>query len=379
MKTSSPFFCLLIAGLAAACAGVPNPQHDVLETASSEHPHRFPSDAYIKSLLQEAIPNGCSCGLLVGIVDPDGTQRVIAYGDDGLDGKPLDAQSVLEIGSLTKVFTGVLLADMVRRGEVGLMDPVERLLPPGTSVPSRSGKKITLLDLATHTSGLPAMPNNFPTGDAVKAYGGYTVEEIYEFLATHELRREPGEVYEYSNLLSILGHALASEAGMPYGALLRERVLSPLDMQDTGITLTPNMERRMTRGHSAAGDPAPYFEAPAFGPSGGLRSTMADMLRFAAANLTDAETAVHLALRDARRPYKLVNDSEESVGLAWGTDSQGMMAGHSGGTFGYSSFINIDTRARRAIVVMANFAGRDATRIGVHLLEPENYSRRQSR
>jgi serine-type D-Ala-D-Ala carboxypeptidase/endopeptidase len=282
---------------------------------------------------------------------------------------------VLEIGSLTKVFTGVLLADMARRGEVTLTEPVARLLPPGVQVPSRGGKEITLLDLATHASGLPVMPDNFPQGNGARAYAEYTVEQMYDFVSSYELLRDPGEAQEYSNLLSLLGHALALRAGMPYEALLRERVLGPLGMENTAITLTPQMERRLTRGHTGLGNPAPNFVAPAFGPSGGLKSTIDDMLDFAAANLVQEGTSVHAALRDAHQPHQPIGGSGEYWGLAWGVGEQGTMVGHTGGTFGYGSYISIDLKVRRAIVVMTSFTGVDATQLGVYLLDPSASSK----
>jgi serine-type D-Ala-D-Ala carboxypeptidase/endopeptidase len=360
------YFLLLTTTLLNACASPP---------AAVALQDRFPSDVYIQALLEDIVPGPRTGGVIVGVVEPDGSRRVIAYGDSRSNGGPLGAESVLEIGSLTKVFTGVLLADMVRRGQVELTEPVARLLPPGVRVPSRGGKEITLLDLATHTSGLPVMPGNFPEGNAAKAYAEYTVEQMYDFLSSYELPRDPGEAQEYSNFLSLLGHALALRAGKPYEAMLRERVLSPLGMEHTAITLMPEMERRLTRGHTGLGNSAPYFVAPAFAPSGGLKSTINDMLNFASANLVQDGTPIHAALRDARQPHRPIDDAGEYWGLAWGVGEQGNMVGHSGGTFGYGSYINIDLKARRAIVVLTNFAGRDATLLGVHLLDPSENPR----
>jgi serine-type D-Ala-D-Ala carboxypeptidase/endopeptidase len=317
--------------------------------------------------------------MVVGVLDPDGTQRVIGFGTGAVGADLPHAESVFEIGSLTKVFTGILLADMVLRGEVDPAEPVARLLPAEVRIPSRSGRQITLLDLATHTSGLPIMPGNFPVGDVVRAYADYDTTDLFDFLASYELDRDPGEVYQYSNLLSLLGHALSYRSGIPYEELLRERVLEPLGMHGTAIVPTERMERYLTQGHSAEGDPEPYFVTPAFEPSGGLKSTMMDMLRFSAAHLSDEDTDVHAALRDATRPRRRVNDSDDYVGLAWGTNDQGTMVGHSGGTFGYGSYVNIDMEAGRAIVVLTNFAGRDANLVGVHLLDPASNPRPQGR
>ncbi|HEX3107684.1 MAG TPA: serine hydrolase, partial [Thermoanaerobaculia bacterium] len=164
-------------------------------------------------------------GIVVGVIDPSG-RRTVAYTSTKTAEKPVDANTVFEIGSVTKVFTSLLLADAVQRGEVALTDPVSKYLPPGVKVPERNGKKITLVDLATHTSGLPRMPTNFHPKDPGNPYADYTVAQLYEFLSSYELTRDPGSQYEYSNLGGgLLGHVLALRAGTDYETLVRKRIL----------------------------------------------------------------------------------------------------------------------------------------------------------
>ena len=140
-------------------------------------------DADIRAILVDRIDvQHQGVGIVVGVIDPTG-RRVVAYGKTAKDGKPVDANTVFEIGSITKVFTSLLLADMVQRGEVALTDPVSKYLPPDVKVPERGGKKITLVDLATHTSGLPRMPSNFHPKDPANPYADYTVAQFYEFLS----------------------------------------------------------------------------------------------------------------------------------------------------------------------------------------------------
>lgn len=165
----------------------------------------FPSNAAIQEMIRENMPDPQSTGMVIGLLEPDGSRRVIAYGGSGLNARRLDGESVFEIGSITKVFTGVLLAEMVQRQEVKLSEPLARLLP-NVRVPSRNGKEITLLDLATHTSGLPTMPVNFPTAETPKDYAGYTVREMYDFLSEYKLPRDPGQSDQYSNFASLTGH-----------------------------------------------------------------------------------------------------------------------------------------------------------------------------
>ncbi len=373
MNAHLRFSGLVLLALGTACAGVPATNPAPASPALAAEPAGFPADTEIRAMLAEIVPDPQVHGMVVGLLEPNGSRRVIAYGSAGPGGPPLDSESVLEIGSITKAFTGVLLADMARRGEVELTEPLARLLPPPVRVPSRNGKQITLLDLATHTSGLPPMPGNFPQGDAARAYAGYTMEQMYEFLSGYSLPRDPGEKFEYSNLSTILGHALALRAGKPYEALLHERVLAPLKMEQTAATFTPDMERRMTRGTNGFGDPQPYFVAPAFIASGSLKSTMNDMLRFAAANLSRADTGLYAALRDSRRPRRPIDEAGDSMGLGWGAANG--VAGLNGGTFGYNSSLFVDPERRRAIVVMTNIAGGDGTALRIHLMDPAKFPR----
>jgi CubicO group peptidase (beta-lactamase class C family) len=102
----------------------------LLFTTPASAQRAFPSDATIQLMLQELVDRPGITGIVVGLLDERGTRRVIAYGNPGAGALPIDGESVFEIGSMTKVFTGILLADMVQRGEVELADPIEDLLPP---------------------------------------------------------------------------------------------------------------------------------------------------------------------------------------------------------------------------------------------------------
>src|SRR5262249_36772423 len=155
-----------------------------------------------------------------------------------------DEHSLFEIGSITKGFTGLLLADMVRKGEVSLDDPASKYARPGAKLPLRGGKEITLRDLVTHTSGLPRLPPKFAPANPRNPYADFTEDKLYEALAATEIRGTLNH-YEYSNFgFMWLSELLARRLGKPYDAALKERVLDPLGMSETAIILTEEQLKR---------------------------------------------------------------------------------------------------------------------------------------
>jgi CubicO group peptidase (beta-lactamase class C family) len=311
----------------------------------------------IADAIKSRVDSGKSTGMVVARINPDGSTSTSAYGDPGPDALPLDGDSVFEIGSITKVFTATLLVEMADRGEVKFEDPVEVYLPAGTRVPQRNGRKITLFDLATQSSGLPRMPGNFRPGDPANPYADYTPAQLYEFLAGHTLRRDIGSEYEYTNVgVALLGHALARRAGTSYEAILRERVLAPLHMDHTAVTLTPWMTRHLAKGHNAAGNMVANWDLPTFAGAGGLRSSMTDMLLFARANLDESGGRLQRLMQQTHGVRRSAGRPDMDIGLAWhirhvdGHD----VVWHNGGTGGYRTWIGFDKARRTAAVVLTN-------------------------
>jgi serine-type D-Ala-D-Ala carboxypeptidase/endopeptidase len=350
----------------------------------------FSPDSTVEALLQQLVHGDGVKGVVVGLLDETGTHRVIARGDPGPGALPLDGGSVFEIGSMTKVFTGILLADMVRRGEVELADALEDLLPPDVRVPERDGKPITLLDLTTHFSGLPAMPTNLAPANPRNPFGDYDVNRMYEFISSYELPRDPGDAFEYSNIgMALLGHALALRAGASsYEALVSDRILRPLGMTHTAIELTPLMTHHLARGHDRAGDPVENWDMIATAGMGGLRSTMDDMLAFAAANLSATDPSsegdrLRLAMRTSHQGLRQTGEgfdhpgiatafNEGRIGFNWFISRPGerRITWTMGLSGGYSTFLALDLEARRAVVILTNTGLNPVDSLGFHLLDP---------
>ena len=322
--------------------------------AAAQH---FPSDEALTARIRGVVEAGQAKGIVLGVMEADGSTRVVAYGDPGPGARPLGPSSVFEIGSLNKVFTATLLADMVARGEVSLEDPVGRYLPEGVAAPSR-GREITLLDLATHYSGLPRIPDNLAPADSTNPYADYTVEKLYAFLATHQPRRDVGAEFEYSNVgMGLLGHVLARAAGRSYEDLIRERILEPLGMGMTRIAPTPEMEAWMTRGHNARGALTSPWDVPAMPGAGGLRSNALDMLTFLAANTGPAASPIERAMRETHPPRRPIN-ARTDVGLNWYVrkNATRRIVYHTGATGGYRTMVAFDPASGVGVVLLTNSA-----------------------
>ena len=338
---------------------------------------RMAPDAEIRQILVDRIDaQKQSVGIVVGVIEPAG-RRVVAYGHPAAnDTRPLNGDTLFEIGSITKVFTSLLLADAVERGEVALTDPVAKFLPATVKVPERGGRSITLVDLSTHTSGLPRLPTNFAPKDAANPYADYSVENLYAFLSGYRLTRDIGTEYEYSNLGGgLLGHALALRARTDYEALVRARVTTPLGMASTAITLVPEMKERLAVGHSPTLQPVANWDLPTLAGAGALRSTTHDLLTFLAANLGYTSTPLAPAMASMLKVRRPTASPNLAIALGWHVlSAHGKeIVWHNGGTAGYRTFIGYDQKARVGVVVLSNAgtpAGPDD--IGRHLLDAES-------
>lgn len=332
----------------------------------------FPSEEELTQLIRTRVEEGRGVGIVLGVMETDGATTVVSYGEAGPGAKPLGPKSVFEIGSITKAFTGILLADMVARGEVSLDDPVVKHLPEGATMPIRGDREITLEDLSTHRSGLTRLPDNMAPADPTNPYADYTVEMMYEFLAGHELRRDIGSQYEYSNLgTGLLGHVLARVAGMSYEELVRQRILEPLGMTMSGITLDSEMKEWMAKGHNQAGDVVPLWDLPTLAGAGALRSNMDDMLKFVAANLGEPTSDLERAMRDSHES-RMDASPVMGVGLNWHVRRVGdaRIVWHNGGTAGFRTFAGFDPDSGVGVVVLTNSA-HGADDIGFHLINSE--------
>jgi len=332
----------------------------------------FASDDEVRDILRERIDRAHQSVGIVAISFDSAREKIVTYGQSGSAVGQLDRDTVFEIGSITKVFTALLLTEMVTRGEVALDDPVSKFLPGTVKMPDRNGKQITLLDLATYTSGLPRIPDGIPaSGD--NPYAAYTVEQLYAFLSSYTLHYDPGTHYEYSNLgFGLLGHALALRAGNSYEDLLVSRVCEPLGLRDTCISLSNSMRERLAQGHASNLKPASNWDIPTLAGAGALRSTANDLVKFVKATcLSGANAPLRSAidmLLQTRRPTNLPN-TEVGLGCFIRTGNKDEIIWKDGGTGGYASFAGFSTTLRSGAIVLSNSIN-SVNDIGFRLTNP---------
>ena len=343
----------------AACAGASTVTRSEPDAQTPSGPDAEPlSGPQIRRLLADFVDEDRqSVGVVAGVIGAEG-RVVVGYGRLSTDDPTQPGgDTVFEIGSITKVFTSTLLADLVSREELGLDTTVQSLLGDQMRMPARNGAEITLGHLATHSSGLPRLPDNFDPEDPANPYADYTVEDLYAFLSSHELDRDIGDTVEYSNVgYGLLGHALALREGTDFETLIVERILEPLQMPDTAVELTPALRERLATGHDGRLRPATNWDLPVLAGAGALRSTVNDLLTFLEANLGLRKSPLHQAMELARMPQRSDPVLGMDIGLGWIIAKEGdrEFVWHNGATGGYASFLGFDAEAGEGIVILSN-------------------------
>jgi len=315
------------------------------------------SDAEILNVLKQRIDTEKKgVGIVVGVVDDKGS-RVISYGYANLaDRRPVDADTLFELGSITSVFTGVTLMEMAEKSEIRLKDPLAKYLPDTVTVPSSDDRKITLADLSAHRSGLPALPANLKQVGNDNPYTGFTAGKAYEFLSGYQLKYDVGSRYEYSSFGSgLLAQVLSQRAGTDYETLVKNRIAAPLGMTATGVTLNADLQKRMATGYSSKAQfsAVPGWSFSSFEGAGGLRSSANDMLKFVAANMGQTNVPLKDTMRKLQEPFEPGN----RLLLVWGGYNNkfgSSILAQEGKTGGYSSYMAFDKKAGKGVVILSN-------------------------
>lgn len=324
----------------------------------------------VKDNIKSRVDNGEITGIVIGVITPQGISY-FSYGVKSLKNKEVvDENTVFEIGSISKTFTGILLADMVVNGDLNLDDPLQKLLPEGITAPTRNGESIKLFHLSNHTSSLPREAGNMTRPFTSNPYADYTEKKLYDALNNYELTHDIGTHYNYSNYATgLLGQVLASKRKMTYEELMVDIIAKPLGMENTRVVFTPQMKKNLATGHSH-GVEVSNWDLPALAGAGGIRSTAVDMLKYLSANMGIEKSSLYPAMQLAHKNSGK-EDTHPIVGLGWHTmEYDGMeIIEHNGGTGGYRAFSGFIKGGDKGVVVLSN-SDAPIDDIGIHLLQP---------
>ena len=367
-----PLATLLITLVALSCVSTSAQNRAVAQTTISQlTTTKEPSLMFLNNV-KRYLPD---TSIVVGIITPNGTQ-VYGYGNiSKANSTKVNGNTIFDTASLTKTFTTALLFDMVKQGLVNLEDPIELYLPTNVKAPTYNRHEITLEDLATHTSGLPGFPAGWIRNHT------YSTQQVYNFLSNATLQSEPGAKANYSDFgMGLLGHILSIRAGVPYAQLVKDRILSVLGMDSTGIAmnstaiiLSDTLKSRLAKGHIGGKEVNLEFIPEAIQPAGALHSTANDLLKYLAANIGLIHTSIndilqetHLIRHDYPQAPSLHFDSNKSlsasyVGRGWFIDTNlgTEVIQHSGGIDGYSSFIGFNPTRKEGLVILCSCESKD--------------------
>jgi CubicO group peptidase (beta-lactamase class C family) len=304
----------------------------------------------LKQALQiGSLAPGNGGGASIGIWK-DGVKRVFAYGSARPD-------SIFEIGSVSKTFTGLILARSVAEGKMKLDEPLRDLLPPGT-VARPAGDEIRLLDLITHRSGLPRDANNLHETDRHNPFAGYGTQDLYAFIKDRGVEKPQHAPLEYSNVaVALLGEAMADRIGISYADLLKQQVTALLGMHDTAVHISPEQRNRVIQGYAGQNHPVDWWDLDAYAAAGGIHSTAGDMLTYLLANLhpemiSNADTfRAALTISHELRGHLAPG---WNIALAWFYNSDLGIYMHQGATAGCTSYAFFSPTGNYAAVVLLN-------------------------
>ncbi|MDN3690421.1 serine hydrolase [Cyclobacterium jeungdonense] len=320
-------------------------------------------------VIEKRIADGVTPSMAIALIDSAGI-TYHNFGKTAKNGELVDEHTIYEIGSISKVFTGILLAQQVLDGDLNLEDEINDFLPNGIKAATMGEAEITFGHLTDHTSGFPRMPDNFDPANPNNPFADYTVDQMYAFISDYKPEREVGESYEYSNFAQgLLGHLLSLNKNNTYEALMVQTIADPLEMEDTRIRLTDRMKENLAPGHNG-GEVVENWDIPTLAGAGAIRSSSSDMATFIAANLGYVESPLAEAMAFSHKVrHRKAGDMKVAMGWHIKNGEDGDVIWHNGGTGGYRAFAGFVKETGIGVVLLTN-SSISSDDIGFHLLDP---------
>ena len=324
--------------------------------ASTSHAQStFESDKVaIEAAVHTMVENKQLVGIAIGLYDNGKTAFVYGGHRSLHQAYPIDENVRFEIGSISKTFTGILLAEAVIKGELRLETPINELLKP--AVNNEALSKITLRQLSTHSSGLPRLPSNMAPKNGRDPYVDYSKTELNAFLTNLTSVKPADDEVVYSNLaVGLLGVLLSQNSDTSFDDLVSKTIFAPLEMTEAYVNTPLSPLKNLALPHNDALTPQSPWRFDTMAAAGGISATLPDMMKYLEANITHDNTLKDAISLSQTTKFKGFDESTK-MGLAWITRelSTGTALWHNGGTGGSRSFIGFNPSTQKGLVVLAN-------------------------
>jgi CubicO group peptidase (beta-lactamase class C family) len=326
-------------------------------------------DKKIEAIVQPFMYESKTVGLSIGVLK-EGKAYFYNYGETKKEnGQIPSSKNLYEIGSITKTFTGILLAEAVVEKKIALNDPVNKYLPKDIPVIKFGNDTLKIVHLSNHTSGLPPLPDNFGTDYGANPYKDYDEKKLLTYLKHASLSRKPGEKWEYCNLgVGLLGYILQQVNKMPFEKMVNEFICSKAGMTDTRQFLLKKDSALFMQGYNESILPQSQWDFKALNAAGCLRSNTEDMLKYAQFNLAVNNAVLQPAIELSHQVT--FKDEQQQIALNWFIQDWGWgpLLFHGGATGGYRSLLAINPKTKNAVILLSN-TGVSNDAAGVQILK----------
>lgn len=326
-------------------------------------------DKKVEAIVQPFMFESKTVGLSIGILK-DGKTFFYNYGETKKgNGQIPTSKNLYEIGSITKTFTGILLAKAVTEKKIKFNDPVNKYLPKHVPVIKFGNDTLKIIHLSNHTSGLPPLPGNFEPMDSTNPYKAYDEEKLLEYLKYATLSRKPGEKFEYCNLgVGLLGYILQQVNKMPFEKMVTAFITANAGMTNTRQFLIKKDSALFVQGYDESIFPQGQWDFKILTAAGSLRSNTEDMIKYAVFNLGEAKNNLQKAITLSHQPT--FETEQQKIGLNWFLQNWGWgsVLFHGGATGGYRSLLAINPATKNALVILSN-TGVSNDAVGIQLLK----------